>query len=214
MKVKLAQCFLWKCTIPPHHHHYHHTHGSLWNKYLRELFIYKYSLICSIVVFSHYYREFVLGHRHSSLCQSQLRLQTLQSSLWVLNKPNANNACCLYHMTHGVRPCSGRVSITSILLTGCCQRWVGRAAAIYVACEIGGDNNGCHCQAGAGQRQDQLACSFWDCQSLSSMSAATLQLPLSVACTLRLHPAEYSQSASRILSYVAQPHLKRSTSNQ
>lgn len=141
----------------------------------------------------------------------QQRFQALQSSLWVLTQPNANNTCCLYRMTHGVRPCSGRVSITSILLTGGCQRWAGRAAAIYVACEIGGDNNGCHCQAGVGWRQDQLACSFWDCQSLSSMSAATLQLPLSVACTPPLRPTECGQSASRILSFVAQPYLKRST---
>lgn len=97
----------------------------------------------------------------------------------------------------------GCVSITSILLTGCCQRRAGRAAAIYVVCEIRDDNNGCYCQAGVGQRQDQLACSFWGCQSLSSKSAATPQLPLSVACTLWLHPAEFSQSVSCVLSYVA-----------
>lgn len=124
-----------------------------------------------------------------------------------LNKANANNTCCLTHMTHGVHPCSARVSITSILLTGCCHRRAGRAAAIYVVCEIRGDNDGGHCQAGVGQRQDQLACSFWGCQSLSGMSAATPQLPLSVACTLSLHPAEFIQSLSCVLSYVAQPFL-------
>lgn len=132
----------------------------------------------------------------------------------VLNNPNANYTCCLYHMTPGVRPCRVCVSITSILLTSCCQRWAGRAAAIYVACEIGGDNNSCHCQAGARRGQNQLACSFWDCLSLSSMSAATPQLSLSVVCTLWLHPAECGQSASHNLSYVVQLYLKMSTSNQ
>lgn len=146
--------------------------------------------------------------------RGHLRFQALQSRLWVWNKLNANVTCCLYHITHGAHPCSGHVSITSILLTGCCQRWAGRAAAIYVVCEIRGDNNGCHCQAGAGRRQAQLACSFWDCQSLSSMSAATLQLPLSVACTLQLRPAGCGQSTFYTLSCVAQLYRKKCISNQ
>lgn len=156
---------------------------------------------------------------HSALWYTDIHLSVSVSlysrfSLWVLNKPNANNTCCLYHMTHGVHPCSAPVSITSVLLTGCCHRRAGRAAAIYVVCEIRGDNNGGHCQAGVGQRQDQLACSFWGCQSLSGMSAATPQLPLSVACTLSLHPAEFIQSLSCVLSHVAQAYLRRFAGNQ
>lgn len=43
-----------------------------------------------------------------------------------------------------------------------------------------------------GDRISWHAASEPDCQSLSTMSAATLQLPVSKACKVRLHPAEVS----------------------
>lgn len=77
-------------------------------------------------------------------------------------------------------------------------------------CEIEGDNNWCQCQTGVGRRQDQLACSFWDCQSLSAMSATTLQLPVSIAYTLRIHPAEVSSEPLASTDGMSHNHIGES----
>lgn len=55
----------------------------------------------------------------------------------------------------------------------------------------------------------QGAASEPDCRSLSTVSAATPQLPVSKACTVRLHPAEVSNEASH-----PQPQWRRYASHQ